>query len=304
MIFVLAYPKIEGFKVKTKSRWERDEQERRRSNRDTFVARPFLPLKVSEFLVSKKFFVAAARSFVANQHFDESSGCAHFSVLGGPEGIVGQFMMKATLRSWQVKHNRMPPDLKFLKIIAWHDDFEVLEPKHVWEDDLTKADFRKVMLGSKYHLLSGLSELQLVPERCVYATTEAKKAKWQENVGKFQAFLKKYVTRPKDVDSTTQLTSGERLVALYRNSRVCFGTSTLRPERAENAGLYTPVPSIYSSSGISSISNVAPKTQDGRLASKDIPNDLEGFKTLLASRGEEVMAWINEMKSEGVGVLL
>ena len=66
------------------------------------------------------------------------------------------------------------------------DDYELLEPNHVWEDDLMEADLKELMLELKFFRLSGLKELHLSAEPCVYATTLAKKAKWKGNVRKFR----------------------------------------------------------------------------------------------------------------------
>ena len=238
IIFSLAYPKVDPFKYIIKEDWDFEERERRRKNRDGYTPRPFPQPKVCDFLVSKQFFVAAARAYVGNQTFNRMTGIR----LSRPSfdwsrpyvrclGIAGEFMTEAVIDVWHTNFGDMPPSLKRLTIELAYYQFEILEPKLVWEDYLSDDDCKTVMVKETYDRLVGLQEFHLVPGGCYYANTKAKTDIWHANVRKFESFVRPYGTRPKDAqhEGDQGMTPGQA-VPLYRGSKVCFRESKVQEQ--------------------------------------------------------------------------
>ena len=65
LIFDLAYPRIEGFRVMQTKDWDVIELKRGLAD-PNYVARPKPKITVSAFLVSKQFFRTAAKAYVGN----------------------------------------------------------------------------------------------------------------------------------------------------------------------------------------------------------------------------------------------
>ena len=71
-IFDLAYPHINGFQFVTKEGWLEREQENFKRSHTEYTERPFPQAKAGDFLVSKKFFLTAARACIGNQTFNNT----------------------------------------------------------------------------------------------------------------------------------------------------------------------------------------------------------------------------------------
>lgn len=65
-IFALAYQQPEIIRIISKHEWDQQEDERRRRNRSTYTPKPFPPPKVSEWLVSRRFLLAASAAWFAS----------------------------------------------------------------------------------------------------------------------------------------------------------------------------------------------------------------------------------------------
>ena len=91
-IFDLAYPRSEDSVWLDRRQWEDQEREKQRAYRTTHTARPFPSPKVVKFLVSKLFFINAARAWVGNQKIDSDTQPA-FGYYRGFGGIVRAYIV-------------------------------------------------------------------------------------------------------------------------------------------------------------------------------------------------------------------
>ncbi|KAK6392185.1 hypothetical protein LTR65_003957 [Meristemomyces frigidus] len=154
--------------------------------------------KVSEFLVSKSFFVAAARSWVANQSIDCERHSAFMDVPSGVQGgIVSAFVTDLRCHSgdfWGSRWTYSLARLKVVEIAVEWTMFGPTAPTFAWEEELTAEDFNKVEAKKELTYLSGLRSFKLVASPHYRANTPAKQTMWTRNVQTFEDLLRPFVT--------------------------------------------------------------------------------------------------------------
>ena len=142
MILDFAYPEIKGIKYATKEEWNTREKYRRYESRAAYTPRAFPGQKVSDFMVCKNFFVAAANAYVSNQVFDDTAqGLLESSLLSKRYGILPQWMTSITLEAYKLEWE-LPASLKVVTAIVREYMFDDLDPKLACEDDLDEDDFK------------------------------------------------------------------------------------------------------------------------------------------------------------------
>ncbi|KAK4542038.1 hypothetical protein LTR36_007069 [Oleoguttula mirabilis] len=254
IIFDYAYPEVPGAVYINRSSWRYGEQTRQRKCRGTtdYEERPFPPEKVLDFLVSKRYFLLAARAFISNQQFDDGLSFAdHYGWSGAePLGIVADFVTTARLTQDDVGWIHTLPNLRSLKLEVDYTVFDILEGSLcMWRDVVTAESFAR-MAPQELFKCRGLRVSEAVAEDCDYAETEDEELMWEENVQRFGRYVQSLVTRPKeDLDRFSERASacrwpgwggcgGRQLkhLRLYTGSKVCFGTSSIcRPADDESS---------------------------------------------------------------------
>ncbi|KAK3710280.1 hypothetical protein LTR37_010346 [Vermiconidia calcicola] len=287
MILDFAYPEIKGIKYATKEEWNTREKYRRYESRAAYTPRAFPRQKVSDFMVCKKFFVAAARAYVSNQVFgDTTLGFPEVSLLSEKYGIIAQWMTSITLERLDVYYLldwELPASVKLVTATVPECMFEDIDPKLAWEDDLDKADFKVLVAQWKVHRLSGLRDIVLHDDgNNRYANTVTKVAKWKSNIRKLENFIRPLVTRRRKREDVQR----SRVAA----NDVTFGT---RRSTSGEAG-----------SKESEETTTTPETKHMQLRLQDLPADVDGLKARLDSDGDSVLALLNKLKAkESAGLL-
>ncbi|KAK5119160.1 hypothetical protein LTR85_007774 [Meristemomyces frigidus] len=111
IIFNHAYPDSAGDYISEKQ-WDERESKRKREGKDSYTKLAFPSPKVSEFLVSKRYFLEAARAWVRNQTFDDRLWFAQPTIIDAPVGIIRvarcaatwMSLANATQPSWAESH--------------------------------------------------------------------------------------------------------------------------------------------------------------------------------------------------------
>jgi len=186
-IFDDAFQQPDRLRIVSKSQWTTDENRQRRRVGSAYVPRPFPESKVTEWLISHRFFLAAARSWFGSKDLDMSyagsrvgHNCREFSMPG--QGLYKEFVVTATLDV----HSQRPGDANMVKVLAscprlrWltlHVEdgfFEVLEKQHnrlAWEVELEDGDLDTVFHDMKMDGLCNLQGLVLLSRFGLYART-------------------------------------------------------------------------------------------------------------------------------------
>lgn len=197
IIFNLAYPCQPDAIWLDHNDWVKKERSKQRADRTCYTTRAFPRTKVHEFLVSKQYFVAAARAWVGNQKIDtERSPAFDFVPTGMAGGIVSAYVVDMRCSLYNFIGTRMVyllPRLVALEIVVDYWKFESVKPRTAWDDELTVQDFNEVEAVMKLTYLSGLRKFKLIPDRCYHADTEAQKERWARNVQAFEDLLRPYV---------------------------------------------------------------------------------------------------------------
>ena len=286
-----------------------------RASRKSHTVTPLPPLLVDSLLVSKPFFVSAARAFVANQTFDDANTGSDL-IFTSSGSIIFSFVTAMVMDAYKViALIQLPPHLKLLTLII--DDAAVsriITDKLVWEDDLSNEDFEAIAEEFEYHCLAGLREFRIEPGEWLFAEAEEEKAKWHENVQKLETFLMPIVTRAKD-DSGEYLKSNKvnGRTPLYHGSKVYFETEQSaemtthgRPpkrSRSSSSEGFLDADALKHLRGIRKERRIQ-KQQAGKLTLQDVPDTLSGFMELVVEDGDRVFEMVMELKEKEKAGLL
>ncbi|KAK6422732.1 hypothetical protein LTR81_004589 [Elasticomyces elasticus] len=277
MIFELAYPATRP-KIIFKREWQREQDREYKRDRANYVTETFPTPKVSEFMVSKEFFVGAARAYMGAQDWqtDDVRG-----FVWGHHGIFYKFARYASVNLigcvTELSDCRR---LKSLTVDISVYAFEDMRPGlHVWEDVCSDSDFEGLETTSdllELRRATSLTSLKITAEHGshYFANTAAKEQMWQDNVRRYQDYLWKNIEEKRE-DCTKRTNRPEE--PLYWWSRVCFDTHDLRPD-----------PKL----------KVDTKEQiTGPLHDSDVPEDEHELLDMVKQRGADVVAWVRAKKA-------
>lgn len=312
IIFDLAYPRLDGVTYIRKLAWDNREVERKRSDRANHTKQPFPSAKVNQFLVSKRFFVLAAKAFVANQAFGWNLNFAAIGMHGGvPGGIVHEFLTEVTIGYYDVFWAVELPSLKAVTMQLCPTFFEFLgEDVCVWQDALTDDGIEraahKITTASRGSISSfrGLRDFQAEPRLCWHAKEDWQRDMWRANVEKFAAYVRTLVTQPRGEPDELEVPQNSpyrwasrnrsrelRHVRLYTNSEVSFGTSTLYAPFADHSS----DGESYNGSENETLAEDW-DAYDRPFQDCDIPDDAEELKNLCVDHLDQVAEWMRNAK--------
>lgn len=170
MIFEKADSRKRRLNLVFKENWDRDEHYERMSQGPQYVTRAFPSLKVTEWMVSKRFFRAAAKVWMGAQTFHQKAGgnddlMITEMFLLEQHGLFFEFATHATIKLEPGFRAEFLEDLapcRTLKHIKLLTDEEVFEPvdKHAklpWEDASTSKELSRV---SELSGITGLCKLK------------------------------------------------------------------------------------------------------------------------------------------------
>ena len=178
-IFDLAFFNESGAMYIDAWKWRQREIERRAADH-AYLANPFPEPKVTQILVSKRFFLAAARALIQNQSFHAHLVPHDWRQIIDVDllrtGIIPAFMrnLKCKLRDI-IRVSDDLPNLKRLELNIEYYDFCNLGPeKIVYLDELDESDFAKILRPNEwqrvYRLCNRVQVLE-VKSRCYPCTT-------------------------------------------------------------------------------------------------------------------------------------
>lgn len=271
IIFDLAYPDEPYADFTNPESWEYEEKEKRKQKGPSYTKRPYPNPKVNEWLVSKQYFVAAAKAWVQNQSLDDGDSRTMLGFGDHPGGVLAQWLTRSN-SYWDL--GKMP-SVKCLNIAVHHSEFEGLEDYYPWECELDEEAFMKTRIYQYLKDVRGLQSFK-AEAMTIYIAEDNEKATaiWTSNVHAFGAFMERLVTRPEDEGAES--VSDDDLdgpTPLYNESLVFFDAPMARIE-----------------------SKAERKSRPNVLDYGDIPKDPGGFKELMAANEQGVMDWIVRMK--------
>lgn len=249
MIFELAYPPQAGLKLADLEGWEKRERDRRRTERDNYVARVLPPLIVEHFLVCKLLFVAASRAWTSAQTFSNDFD-GPFSILGmlgiksSRFGILGAYLAKLVMpRYW--RHDLVTyTSLRELCITVDVDIFLPVEPRFAWVDELTGKDLDTVVRASALSQLSGLRSFEMKAGSCRWANSADEQQIWVANVKRLEDLAKRNALRPRIEGTSAAIERSlpvEEAHALYPGSSVNLaGGGSIGPQAQGHKQRTTP----------------------------------------------------------------
>lgn len=148
-IFDLAFANENGAKYMDPEEWRLRERSRRIKNHGHRVE-PFPKPKVTQLLVSKRFFIFAARALVQSQSFGPHSWASE-ECYGTPENILSTGIIPAFVRELECSledTRRLPDDLPNLKKLVLNIGeltFLLMASKTVYFDEFEKEDFAELL---------------------------------------------------------------------------------------------------------------------------------------------------------------
>ncbi|KAF2766002.1 hypothetical protein EJ03DRAFT_193211 [Teratosphaeria nubilosa] len=224
-IFNFAYPREGEMNVICREDWRRRESERKRQDRKNYVKRPFPKSKVDDFMISKKFFLAASRAWVGNQHFAELKPELH--------GIMSAFIRVGTVTGILPSWLAAAPHLKSLRFRVSAVAFSNIEEDIVvTEDKLTDSDFEILMRASELEHFRGLADFDMVPANDLWLSATEREV-FLDNIARFSNYARLRVTQHRSEDFEDLIpyrvtTSADtRFDPLYLGSAVEATTSIL-----------------------------------------------------------------------------
>nr|OQO23360.1 hypothetical protein B0A51_08034 [Rachicladosporium sp. CCFEE 5018] len=241
LIFEFAHQRDPAIKFMTASDWAEKEEDKRRKSR-TYVALPFPTNFVSQWLVSKRYFIAAASVWFGSEPFNFTSTFdpQTITVTSGLRhelSRLGLFRDLATvMKDRYAHHMSWPPKCKQLTELTLVMDHEWEYctrgiSKYAWQEPFTPADFDTMLKGSPLLEIRGLKDLK-VERGTRYAflsddKTDEEKEMLELNIRELEKALRKSALQPKP--SLPPETEKDQSLSLYSGSRV-FWT---RPDKDE-----------------------------------------------------------------------
>ncbi|RMY66489.1 hypothetical protein D0864_11827 [Hortaea werneckii] len=212
--------------------WRSRERERRTADHAHRV-QPFPEPKVTQLLVSKRFFLAAARALIQSQSFGERrwplakrNGIA-MDLLR--TGIIPAFVRDLRCKLWDIRY--VPddlPNLKKLLLDVEDSDFSTLAPERmVCLDELDENDFAGLLTKKDWEKLLRLCKrVQVLEVKAWWYPTRAQEPAeedmWKRNVSRFSRYIhevQQMKEKQLDTSSTRSYAPGF-MAPLYPGSKV------------------------------------------------------------------------------------
>lgn len=269
IIFDYGYSTIEGVESITKTAWNANQHTERRIKGPNYEKLPFPSPKVSEFLVSKSYFLAAAKAYIGNQ----------ISLFGWfNNDLITLFLTRTRINLPMVKRLGRAPNLKHVTVAIFDDDFSVIRPVFASEAEVSDDDCKALVKDYNVTCLSGLQEFHLETGECSAASFfrgaefERREAMWEHNVRRLETYIRPIVTAPKTQEEDDNPRKAE---ALYPGSKVSLMNNELLVETEGSTK---------------------------ELTLQQLPDSADDMMMLLKKDGERVMDLIAKMKAEdGIG---
>lgn len=239
IIFALAYCRSPDVYIVGKCEWNTHQYGKPRdpAATGTFILQPYLGDKVADFLVSKRYFVAAAKAYVSSRPLHLSQPKDPISEHFWTGGVLGQFARDAVggrhallylFRMASIMHFQL--QLRVFEVGPADLDTMVAFERSLSEDEI--ETWRKGVVP--FHLVTGLSSLDIVVTDLAdyeedHELGENQLATFNANVKRCQALLISSDVTGKIADPFMASDSEkEEFTPLYAESKVGFQTCAVR----------------------------------------------------------------------------
>ena len=199
----------------------------------------------------------------------------------------------------------MVPNIRSITLVIRHSMFDYIMVGSADKSEATKNEFERFVRKFQLDDVKGLHEIRFLVARSEWLPGEHNKL-WKTNVESLARYLIALVTRPKmkidlRLDAGKVRNAGD--VPLYLGSKVSmspnpnvFASHASHPSvMEEELPTFTDQEACLKHSPPTALQKASLK-----LSIKDIPSDLEEFKLLMQTDGEEVMELIKGLKRKAV----
>lgn len=328
-IFEFAYPAVDGLKIAFKVHWQIDEDDRRRRDRKSFKPRSFPPLKVDEWMVSRRFFLLASKAWIgalpAQIPMTGRSDSATAQFLSSTCGLYIQHTTRASATIYSL-YDLIGDELaeEFFCALGnctrlqqleleltegFFDKHGKVADKHVCEDDFDEDDFKDCILDYELEGLSGIKHLTLSVRQSDYERTTRDEECLQRNVKRLENYLRTRLIgtgRPEPVPSAVHLS---HYAPLYYGSEVPALPGQADETDEESSGS-SPVHGRKRSfseyldgaedewSDRSTPVDTPERLPRPAIQSEDIPDDFADFVELADSDMYGIFCWAQSVKQQ------
>lgn len=189
IIFELAFSNVSNLRLTFKGDWDKDERRKKKFDPNNYTMKAFPRYKVDEWMVSRRFLLAAAKAWMGAQTFDAPDEDYKVASSYSFELIVRSKLYRdfaaaarLTCDSYMIQRASQLRCLRRLTIVVGDDIFDVVPDKFAWEDHFDDTDFCLVAEAAEFCMLEQLPAVSLEPKECEFATTQDKKRTWERNV--------------------------------------------------------------------------------------------------------------------------
>ncbi len=190
-IFALAFPHRKDGKNISRSEWMYSDMRGWNNSNGTSAIMPSFDHKVNDFLVSKAFFVEAARAFVIN-----STGfCLRTAKdsLGDAwscrSKIFAEYTTAVTTDSLDLNLCRNLTNLTSARILVSRYEFEDWDYDDVWKYSVTAEEVRGLQLYESAMSCSGLRKIKIVDNEREAIRSDVEQAVWAQRLAMLQTTL-------------------------------------------------------------------------------------------------------------------
>ena len=276
--------------------------------------RPFPPLKVNDFTVSKHFFRHAARAYITNQNLGNDA----INSIDANTDIIRAYGNRVKISSAVIYPARHMLNLRHLVLLMDVDVFETDDPIFAQLHLVSSQQIR----GTKaYRIIMAMKTLQgfsATVDESSYLYEPAELDTMNRNAAAFAHEVNCGLKTRETVEAEPEVLDATATMPLYRGSRVAFDGSKLLPDRqytgpASDAVWSSKVLSQAESQGAGNLqkSDSQPHHADQtlkkpviKLHGQDIPESANEFRLLFDTDEEAVMHWIRYVKKESDRVKL
>lgn len=278
IIFEHAIPRLEDTKIISRSTWNYKELRNRKECGKSYIFRPYPAPVVDQFLVSKRYFLNAAKVFISKQTLKDPRD--YYNRGSSPHyNIVLRFMQTAEIRVYGVEClcgplAPKPPMLREVIIKLNVHDLDCFETVFPWEEEFTDEQFNVIVRENSLENLAQVKKYRFEFESGMRTEPQAEREMCRLNASKFEEYVRRYVGS--------------------------FSVGTGPSGFDINAGL-PPALAFSSESDKAARSDAEHETDPGedieaKITLAQLPETAEEMIELLKSNGEEVMGLLGALK--------
>lgn len=197
MIFGYAIPRLEDIKLISPFSWNYNELDNRKKHGKSYITRPFPAPLVDRFLVSRRYFLNAAKAFISDQAIESPRD--YYRCDSSPHyNIVMRFMQTARVELFSVESlcgSRAPkaPMLKEIVIRLDEYDLDCFETIFPWEEEFAEDHFKFLARRHGLENLAHVKKYRFESGPFQWRKLQAERQMCYSNARKFEEYVRSYV---------------------------------------------------------------------------------------------------------------